>query len=507
LESARKNLQYIRRLKVGRMLRLIRITLILLTLPLPAIALSPEDARHLLARTGFAATPQAIEDLAPMSQDAAVARLLNQARKTPVTAAPAWTRDWAPPKRRMKEMSEAQRRALKDERRAWALELKTWWVREMLATPAPITEVMTLFWHNHFTSELKKVKSPVLMYRQNLLLRRHALGNFATLLRQVARDPAMLLYLDGARSREGEPNENFARELLEFFTLGEGHYSEADIKAAARAFTGWTIDRKSGAFTVRPRWHDRGIKEFLGWRSAYDGDGILDILLNHPRTSEQVVEKLWRAFVSDSPERAEVRRLAALFRDSDYEIKPLLQALFTSPAFRAPEARGRLIKSPIDLLVGTARQFQIPLEKPDRLVHLSRRLGQDLFDPPNVKGWPGGTAWITTDSLLERQSLLARVTGTDDSPAMDAPDRKRSKRKRSDRKRDRPRAREAAMAMAPRTMIFERWARDLPSGWNDAAGITTLLLPIAPADGAVLDRDGSGALVRRLLNDPVYQLK
>jgi uncharacterized protein (DUF1800 family) len=339
------------------------------------------------------------------------------------------------------------------------------------------------------------------------LLRRHALGNFATLLRQVARDPAMLLYLDGARSREGEPNENFARELLEFFTLGEGHYSEADIKAAARAFTGWTIDRKSGAFTVRPRWHDRGIKEFLGWRSAYDGDGILDILLNHPRTSEQVVEKLWRAFVSDSPERAEVRRLAALFRDSDYEIKPLLQALFTSPAFRAPEARGRLIKSPIDLLVGTARQFQIPLEKPDRLVHLSRRLGQDLFDPPNVKGWPGGTAWITTDSLLERQSLLARVTGTDDSPAMDAPDRKRSKRKRSDRKRDRPRAREAAMAMAPRTMIFERWARDLPSGWNDAAGITTLLLPIAPADGAVLDRDGSGALVRRLLNDPVYQLK
>jgi uncharacterized protein (DUF1800 family) len=314
----------------------------------------------------------------------------------------------------------------------------------------------------------------------------------------------MLRYLDGARSRKGEPNENFARELLELFTLGEGHYTEADIKAAARAFTGWTIDRQTGAFTLRPRWHDGGIKDFLGWRGAYDGDGILDILLNHPRTAEQVVEKLWRAFVSNSPERAQVQRLATLFRDSDYEIKPLLQALLASRAFRAPEARGRLIKSPIDLLVGTARQFQIPLEQPQRLVHLGRRLGQDLFDPPNVKGWPGGTAWITTDSLLERQSLLARVTGTDDRPAMDAPDRKRSERKR---KRDRPRARKAAMAMAPRAMIFERWARGLPSGWDDAAGITTLLLPIAPADGAVLDRDGSGALVRRLLNDPVYQLK
>jgi uncharacterized protein (DUF1800 family) len=225
--------------------------------------------------------------------------------------------------------------------------------------------------------------------------------------------------------------------------------------------------------------------------------------LNHPRTAEHVVEKLWRAFVSDSPERTQVRRLAGLFRTSGYEIKPLLQALLTGQAFRAPEARGRLIKSPIDLLVGTARQFQIPLEQPQRLVHLGRRLGQDLFDPPNVKGWPGGTAWITTDSLLERQSLLARVTGTDDGPVMDNPNR-RSERKR---KRDRPRARKAAMAMAPRAMIFERWARGLPSGWGDAAGITTLLLPIAPADGAVLDRDGSGALVRRLLNDPVYQLK
>jgi uncharacterized protein (DUF1800 family) len=201
------------------MLRLIRVTLILLTLPLPAMALSPQDARHLLARTGFAAAPQAIEDLAPLGQDAAVARILDQARKDALTAPPAWTRNWAPPDRPMKDLSKARRRARQEQRRARALELKTWWIREMLATPSPITEVMTLFWHNHFTSELKKVKSPVLMYRQNQLLRRHALGNFATLLRQVARDPAMLLYLDGARSRKGEPNENFARELLELFTL------------------------------------------------------------------------------------------------------------------------------------------------------------------------------------------------------------------------------------------------------------------------------------------------
>jgi uncharacterized protein (DUF1800 family) len=466
------------------MRRRLCLALLLLSLHSPALALTTAEARHLLARTGFAASSDHIEALTPLSSEAAVARILDGVRKDPVTAPPAWTRNWAPPGRPLGQLSRAEREALVKQRRAWAMELKAWWLREMLATPSPVTEVMTLFWHNHFTSELRKVKSPVLMYRQNLLLRRHALGNFATLLRRVARDPAMLLYLDGARSRRGAPNENFARELLELFTLGEGHYAEADVKAAARAFTGWTLDRRTGAFTVRPQWHDGGAKEFLGWRGAYDGDGIIDILLTHPRTAEHVVEKLWRAFVSESLDRPDIRRLAALFRDSGYEIKPLLQALFTSRAFQAPEARGRLIKSPVELLVGMARQFDVPTERPERVVKLSRRLGQDLFAPPNVKGWPGGTAWITTDSLLIRQNLLARLTGAAEGSAM------------------------AVAGRTPRRAVFfERWVRRLPAGWDDADGITALLLPIAPADGAVLDRAGSGALVRRLLNDPVYQLK
>jgi len=465
-------------------------------LPRSAAALDAAEARHLLARSGFAATPLDVEALAGLTRGAAVAQILARASDRATSPPPAWTEGWIPPQEA--SMSAAERLALRDDLREQAGDLKAWWLREMLATPSPLTEVMTLFWHNHFTSSLAKVKTPVLLYRQNLLLRRHALGNFATLLHEVARDPAMLVYLDNARSRKTAPNENFARELLELFTLGEGHYSEADVKETARAFTGWSLDRGSAAFRFRDRQHDHGEKQLLGRHGAFDGDQVIDLLLEQPLTARLVVAKLWRQFISETPEPGEVDRLAALFRAGGYEMKPLLQALFESDAFWAPANRGRLIKSPVDLVVGTLRLFGLPVGDDRDLAWITRRLGQDLFDPPDVKGWPGGAAWITGASLLDRQTLIARITGSGRDAAVMAA---------AGTREEMPGAQATDPTSDRRARFFDRWVAELPPAWQGAEALSLLVLAVPPVDSDLLDRQASGALLRSLLADPAYHLK
>jgi uncharacterized protein (DUF1800 family) len=247
------------------------------------------------------------------------------------------------------------------------------------------------------------------MYRQNQLLRRHAFGYFGDMLHEVSKDPAMVVYLDSASNRRGQPNENFAREVMELFTLGEGSYSEQDIKEAARAFTGWSIDPDTGEFMLRRPAHDEGVKTVLGRSGNFDGDAVLDILLAQPQTAEFIVAKLWREFVSPQPDAGEVRRIARMFRDNRYNIKVALRALLTADAFYAPQNRAALIKSPIDLIVGTLRQFRFETGEVTPFLFVARQLGQDLFAPPNVKGWPGGDAWINSASLLARKQLLERL--------------------------------------------------------------------------------------------------
>jgi uncharacterized protein (DUF1800 family) len=279
----------------------------------------------------------------------------------------------------------------------------------MIHTDSPLTERMTLFWHNHFTSAIQKVKIPRLLYHQNLLLRRHALGSFRTLVHAVSRDPAMVIYLDSHWNKKSHPNENFARELLELFTLGEGFYTEQDIKEAARAFTGWQVSRKTGEFQFRPRLHDFGEKIFLGRRGRFNGDDIIDIVLDHPRTAVHITERVWTAFISDIPDPAEVEKLAHVFRVSDYSIRALIREMLLTANFWAASNRRALIKSPVELLVGTIRMYRIPVRKPEILPRISRRLGQDLFNPPTVKGWPVSTGWITTATLLDRRTVLEKL--------------------------------------------------------------------------------------------------
>jgi uncharacterized protein (DUF1800 family) len=425
-----------------------------------------DEARHLLSRATFGATPAEIRAVAALDHDAAVDRLLATWRGDALTAPPDWL-DKSP-----------------DEQ---ARQLCTWWVEEMLVTDQPLVERMTLFWHNHFTSSLDKVHYAPMLHRQNALFRREAFGNFARLLKAVARDPAMLIYLDGAESVARQPNENFARELLELFTLGEGHYGEADVKSAARAFTGWSIDGKTGPFVNRLEQHDGGQKTFLGRTGHFDGDDILDIVLGHPRTAELVCEKLWREFVSLAPDPAEIERLAAILRDGGYEMKPVLKAMFLSPAFRHPANRGALIKSPIDLLVGSVHLLGLPVPDKTPIATMMQGLGQLPFHLPNVKGWPGGESWITTYTLVLRQQYLRRMIEATTVASMDG---------------------------AMRRPVEGRSLRNAGSQVSlastlsgvDANELMRVLLPRRPIDPFDLSRV-PGEVVAMAMLDPVYQLK
>jgi uncharacterized protein (DUF1800 family) len=291
--------------------------------------------------------------------------------------------------------------------------LPAWWLYQMLHTPHPLLEKTTLFWHGHFATSAAKVDKVDLMHRQNALLRRHALSRFGPLLHEAAKDVAMLLWLDSATNHKLQPNENFAREVMELFSLGLGNYTERDIKGAARAFTGWEVRR--GQFLFNRPQHDLGEKTVLGRTAKFDGDQIIDLLLEQPATGRFIVRKLLRFFVSDTAELSDrlVEPLAREFREHNYDMPWLLRRMLGSNLFFSPHALRQKVKSPIDLAIGLLRS----LEGTANLYALAddlRDLGHGVFFPPNVKGWDGGVEWINSASLLSRANLVWNlVSGTD----------------------------------------------------------------------------------------------
>lgn len=421
------------------------------------------DARHLVSRTALGQEWNSVSALKGRHRGDAVNILLkNQTNKTPLL--PGMT-SW----NSIMKMTNHSNKGKRDARMQMGREsvrLKQWWMSHLLTTKAPVQERMTLFWHNHFTSSFDKVQQPKIMYVQNQLLRENAMGNFSVMLRKIARDPAMLIYLDGSLNKKGKPNENFARELLELFTLGRGNYSEQDIKAAAVVFTGWSADREKGVFTYNPKENEgRQVKFLNQWVKS--GDQVIDVLLKNHRTAEYIAEKFWHEFVSyQTPPAHVIRKWGNTFRNSNYQISILLKEVLNSDEFWAKQHRGGLIKSPIDLVVGTLRALPYGRPAIEELVHSSKLLGQDLFDPPNVKGWPGGKKWIDTQTLLVRTSLLNRMTRT--------------------------------------TKTSARTEHNLPK--TDGETIVEWLLPQAPAL-ALPTTPGKLRLVRALITDPAFQLK
>ncbi|MCZ6712096.1 MAG: DUF1800 domain-containing protein [Gammaproteobacteria bacterium] len=287
-----------------------------------------------------------------------------------------------------------------------------WWANRMLTSPRPLQEKMALFWHGHFATNEDKVRDYRKMLKQLELFQSAGLGSFRTLLIGVAQDPAMLAFLDAGVNVKGSPNENFAREIMELFTMGVGHYSEADIREAARAFTGWNY--AGTEFRNMPELHDDASKTFLGQQGAFDGVNVIDIILEQDATSAFIAGKLYRYFVRQDLDPQLQTMLGARLKALDYDLADYLAMLFASRDFYAEESIGTRIKSPVELVVSTYRKAgleQIP-GVPDFNV-TTEALGQRLMHPPTVAGWSQGRSWITPSLLFERGNFALDVVFPD----------------------------------------------------------------------------------------------
>jgi uncharacterized protein (DUF1800 family) len=382
-------------------------------------------AAHLINRAGFGGTPAEIEKLAALGHEKAVAHLVDYEGIPNDTKDPEWAKpdpDRVERFQKARMAGEEERRKLQREeqqtQRQHTIELRGWWLQRMAHGPRPLQEKMTLFWHGHFATSVEKVREAYLMWRQNELFRRMATGNWSEMLVRVAQDPAMLLWLDQAQSRKEHPNENFAREVMELFALGEGHYTEKDISEGARALTGWAYDRPAQKFVQRPFQHDGGEKVIFGQRGNFDGEDFLGLIVEQPQAARFICSRLWNYFAAEAPSEELLAALASEFRKTGNNFKPLLRTIFMSEEFYAPSIIRNQVKSPVQWLVGSVRMLERTMPPALVCFTLTRNLGQDLFAPPNVKGWDGGLSWITTNNLLARYNEAATlVQGTPPSAA------------------------------------------------------------------------------------------
>lgn len=295
-----------------------------------------------------------------------------------------------------------------------ARHLPAWWLHVMLRTPHPLLEKITLFWHGHFATSSAKVTDPRLMYAQNALLREHALGSFRPMLHAMARDAAMLIWLDSAVNRKAHPNENFAREVMELFCLGLGHYTEQDIKQAARAFTGWEVRR--GRFFFNAYQHDAGEKLVLGARGRFNGQDVLQVLLEQPAAAEFLCGKLYRYLVSETLPAPPplLAPLAEGYRQRDYDTAWLVGTILRSNLFFSRSVVRTRVKGPVELAIGLLRSLEASVNTYALAEDLAP-LGQALFAPPNVKGWDGGVEWINSSTLVGRANLVWSLVGGSDN--------------------------------------------------------------------------------------------
>jgi uncharacterized protein (DUF1800 family) len=366
-------------------------------------AWSSRLAAHLLRRAGFGGSPSDVQRYAGLSCADAVAALVHFP-PTDGYPEPQLIDDETPGMAAM--VDKDQRRELRKQQQ---LANVSWWLDRMLATPAPLQEKMTLFLHGHFaTAQSTKDIYGLDIVVQNELLRRYALGNWRELTHYVARDRAMLKWLDNAHSVKAHPNENFARELMELFTLGIGNYTETDVRESARAFTGFTFDRQSGQFYFNDRQHDDGPKTFLGQTGNFNGDDIIEIIFRQTAAPKLFASKLLAFFVYSDPEPELVDAVAALIRKNAFVMLPVMSTLLRSNVFYSERAYRALVKSPVEFVIGTYQLFGITQTKPP-VVGALNRMGQLPFHPPSVKGWDGGSQWLNTQTVIARENFASSL--------------------------------------------------------------------------------------------------
>ena len=383
--------------------------------------LSFSDARHLAMRTGFGASPFEIVNLTGKTRQEAVAMIVEGLNSGTHTAPPAWVQNNAPHHHRFGSLSTADKQQFRKVRQNEVDSLRNWWVQEMISTPHPQRERLLLFWHNHFATAYSAIDNQaVSIARQHWMLRENAAGNFRALLKSIVHDPAMLNYLDNNNSKKQKPNENLARELMELFSLGEGNYTESDVKNAARALTGqsfsYVYDMR---FIFKPWDHDKNEKTIFGKTGEFNADDLIDQILLQPAAARYIAAKFWRMLIGDIEQSdARLNQHAAVFRNADYDIKTLYKSLLLGDDFWDKNNRATLTRSPVSLTVGTIRSTGILPDDWQTLALWQQQMGQYLFEPPNVAGWPGGASWITPGRLLTRLEWLGKLDmqSTGDSP-------------------------------------------------------------------------------------------
>lgn len=380
-----------------------------------------EAVRRLLQRVGLGPRRDELDAARAAGFDATLAGLLTVAGRdagaatTPLPVFP-------PPAPRARKNDPGARKEQRREAMAQSRGLGVWWLDRMAAADEPFPERMAWFWHGHFATSAKKVRSPQLMAAQNETLRRLGRGDFRALAQAMIVDPAMLVWLDGRGNRVGKPNENLAREFMELFTLGVGNYTEDDVRQAARALTGWRVDPRTGAARLNPVDHDGGPKAVLGTTADYDARGLVDLLVTSPASPRFLAGRVWRRFVSDAPpDPATLDALVAAYGPA-HDITAMVRAAVTSPAFRS--ASSVLVRQPVEWLAGALRALRLPASRvePAALARGLRDLGQTPFFPPSVGGWPAGLPWLSTAAALARvRTARALTTVADLSPVTDVP--------------------------------------------------------------------------------------
>jgi len=372
----------------------------------------------LLRRTGFGTTGPAIEAATRRGYEATVEALLHPGPDPGVTATPPPDVSGEPARPPGPDDKQA-RAAYAKQLRSRSAALTLWWLDRMVRAEQPLVERLTFTWHGHWATSVQKVRSPAMMLRQNETLRSLGRGDFRELARAMVRDPALLVWLDGQKNKKGRPNENLARELMELFTLGVGHYSETDVREAARALTGWRVDRAHATAAPVPGGHDDGSKTVLGVTGDLDDRSLVDLLTARPESAAFVATRLWARHGSVALPADTLRRLVAAY-GPDRDVTALLRALLLDPAFRAD--RSSLVASPVEYVVGVLRALHVPVPRDGRpgraLLGTLNALGQVPFRPPSVGGWPSGIAWLSTAATKERLTFAGAVARKADLDAV-----------------------------------------------------------------------------------------
>lgn len=382
--------------------------------------LSPEawdyaKARHLLVRAGFGGTAQEVQQLFSMGLYKAVDHLVDFHRQPSADA----SLDVAPPS--LADPLESQLRNAFIQSQAAAPRqsvdggqlgrLRQWWLKRMVESPRPLQEKLTLFWHGHFATQQSVVQNSYTLYHQNQLFREHGAGNFGGLLYGIVHDPVMIRYLDNNLNVKGHANENLAREIMELFAMGvDQGYTEADIREAARALTGYTYDNNTGQFRFQHDKHDTSDKTVFGKTGPWTGDDLVNLLLDQPATARFISLKLFEFFAHKEPGSETVDSLASVLRTNQYELGPMLKNLFLSEVFYSEAAMGTQIKSPTQLVVGMLRDVGIKqAANYGEIDGMIQNMGQQLFEPPDVKGWREGRSWISANRLFLRYNATANL--------------------------------------------------------------------------------------------------